>query len=53
MHLSSIREAPINPRGEQTSYLLLGKAQFGSERLAVTRRQEPRQPGRNESSTVR
>ena len=36
MHLSSIREAPINRRGGQTSYLLLGKAQFGSERLAIT-----------------
>jgi mannose-6-phosphate isomerase-like protein (cupin superfamily) len=36
MHLSSIREAPINRRGGQTSHLLLAKAQFGSERLAIT-----------------
>jgi len=36
MHVNSIREAPINRRGGQTSYLLLGKAQFGSERLAIT-----------------
>ncbi len=36
MHFNSIREAPINRRGGQTSYLLLGKAQFGSERLAIT-----------------
>ncbi|MGH2380497.1 MAG: cupin domain-containing protein [Candidatus Limnocylindria bacterium] len=36
MHFNSIREAPINRRGGQMSYLLLGKAQFGSERLAIT-----------------
>lgn len=36
MHVNSIREAPINRRGGQTSYLLLGKGQFSSRRLAVT-----------------
>ena len=35
MHFNSIREAPINRRGGQTSHLLLGKAQFGSQRLAI------------------
>lgn len=36
MHCNSIREAPINRRGGQTSHLQLGKGQFGSERLAIT-----------------
>lgn len=36
MHVNSTREAPVNRRGGQTSYLLLTKDQFGSERLAVT-----------------
>lgn len=36
MHVTSIRDAPINRRGGQASYLLLAKAQFGSERLSVT-----------------
>lgn len=36
MYLNSNREAPVNRRGGQSSYLLLGKAQLGSERLAIT-----------------
>jgi mannose-6-phosphate isomerase-like protein (cupin superfamily) len=36
MHFNSIRKAAINRRGGQTSYLLLGKGQSGSERLAIT-----------------
>lgn len=36
MHVNSIHEAPINRRGGQSSYLMLAKGQFGSERLAIT-----------------
>lgn len=36
MHVNSIHEALINRRGGRSSYLLLGKGQFGSERLAIT-----------------
>ena len=36
MHTSSIKDAPINRRGGQSSYLLLKKGQFGSRNLVVT-----------------
>jgi mannose-6-phosphate isomerase-like protein (cupin superfamily) len=36
MHTISIKDAPINRRGGQDSYLLLKKGQFGSRNLVVT-----------------
>jgi quercetin dioxygenase-like cupin family protein len=36
MHTTSTATSPVNLRGGQTSYLLLGGGQFGAHRLAVT-----------------
>ena len=36
MDIQELAAAPINERGGQHSYLLLGRGQFGSENLAVT-----------------
>jgi len=36
MNRRSITESPVNYRGGQSSYLLLGKGDFGSQNLAVT-----------------
>lgn len=36
MHTVSIKDAPLNRRGGQKSYLLLKRGQFGSQNLAVT-----------------
>lgn len=36
MHIQPIATAPVNERGGQRSYLLLGGGQFGSENLAIT-----------------
>jgi len=36
MHIQPLDNAPINERGGQKSYLLLGRGQFGAKNLAVT-----------------
>jgi len=36
MDIQELAAAPINERGGQRSYLLLGRGQFGSENLAIT-----------------
>ena len=36
MHIQPLDTAPLNERGGQTSYLMLGREQFGSKNLAVT-----------------
>ena len=36
MHIQPLDNAPINERGGQKSYLLLGGEQFGAKNLAVT-----------------
>lgn len=36
MHTLSVKDAPLNRRGGQNSYLLLKKGQFGSQNLVVT-----------------
>ena len=36
MHTIAIKDAPLNRRGGQDSYLLLKKGQFGSRNLVVT-----------------
>ncbi len=36
MDIQKLTAAPINERGSQRSYLLLGRGQFGSENLAIT-----------------
>lgn len=36
MHTLSIKDAPLNRRGGQDSYLLLKRGQFGSRNLVVT-----------------
>jgi mannose-6-phosphate isomerase-like protein (cupin superfamily) len=36
MEIQELASAPVNERGGQRSYLLLGRGQFGSKNLAVT-----------------
>jgi len=36
MHIQPLDNAPVNERGGQKSYLLLGPDQFGSKNLAIT-----------------
>lgn len=36
MHTSSTDASPVNHRGGQSSYLLLTRGQFGSQRLSIT-----------------
>ena len=36
MHVQTLAQSPRNHRGGQVSHLLLGKGQFGSEKLAIT-----------------
>ena len=36
MHIQPLDSAPVNERGGQISYLLLGREQFGSKNLAIT-----------------
>jgi mannose-6-phosphate isomerase-like protein (cupin superfamily) len=36
VHIQTIARAPVNRRGGQESYLLLGKGQFGAQYLAIT-----------------
>lgn len=36
MHIQPLASTPVNERGGQKSYLLLGREQFGSKNLAVT-----------------
>ena len=36
MHYQTLEQSPRNHRGEQVSFLLLAKGQFGSQNLAIT-----------------
>jgi len=36
MHMLKVKEAPVNRRGGQESFLMLTKGQFGSRHLTVT-----------------
>lgn len=36
MHYQTLEQSPRNHRGDQVSFLLLGKGQFGSQNVAIT-----------------